>query len=83
VTNALPQEGQWYRHLSDETFLVIAVHEDEGIVDVRDDYGDVDEIGFQEWDRMNLQLCNPPPSWNDHGVARERDADWRPLFPVD
>jgi hypothetical protein len=83
VSNELPQEGQWYRHLSDEAFFVIAVHEDEDAIDVRDEYGDVDELSFQEWDRMNLELCNPPPGWTDHATAHESGNEWKPSFPVD
>lgn len=60
MSSALPIEGCWYRHRNEEAFLVIAVHEHDGLIDVRDNYGDVDEFNFEEWDRMNLQPCEAP-----------------------
>jgi phage pi2 protein 07 len=44
---------------------VIGVHDDEEVVDIRDEYGDVDEIDFDEWERMDLVLCATPRDWRD------------------
>lgn len=59
MSSALPIEGRWYRHRSDEAFFVITVHEDEGFIDVRDEHGDVDEFSFDEWQRMRMQPGEP------------------------
>lgn len=60
------REGQWYAHRSNhETFCVIAVDEVHGVIDIRDGYGDVDEVDFDEWETMDLELCAAPSDWSD------------------
>lgn len=67
MSSALPIEGQWYRHRTDEAFFVISVHDEEGFIDVRDEHGDVDEFSFDEWRRMRVQPCDPPEPSVDFG----------------
>ena len=56
--------GDWYLDRAKHDFLcVIGVHKDEGVVDIRDEYGDVDEIDFDEWESMDLVLCSSPVEW--------------------
>jgi len=56
--------GDWYLDRNKHDFLcVIGVHDDEGVVDVRDEYGDIDEIEFDEWETMDLVLCSTPREW--------------------
>lgn len=58
--------GDWYLDRDKHDFLcVIGVHSDEGIVDIRDEYGDIDEIDFDEWETMDLVLCMTPREWKD------------------
>lgn len=58
------REGQWYQHpVSRESFCVIGVDEMHEVVDVRDENGDVDEFGFEEWAAMNLEESPPPVGW--------------------
>jgi len=70
------REGQWYvDRANHEFFLVIAVDESDGCIDVRDRYGDIDEFDFDEWDAMNLVLCSAPTEWwQDEGPDSD-DAD--------
>jgi hypothetical protein len=59
-------EGQWYLDRAHhEFFLVIAVDESDGFIDVRDRYGDIDEFDLDEWDSMGLVLCSAPAEWQD------------------
>lgn len=59
-------EGQWYvDRAHHEFFLVIAIDESDGVIDVRDRYGDVDEFDLDEWDAMGLMLCAAPAEWED------------------
>ena len=56
--------GDWYLDRDKHDFLcVVGVHDDERIVDIRDEYGDVDEIDFEEWETMDLVLCSVPREW--------------------
>lgn len=64
MSNVEAREGQWYLHRTNhETFCVIAVDEAHGVIDIRDGYGDIDEVGFDEWEIMDLEPCSPPDSW--------------------
>ena len=58
------REGQWYvDRANHEFFLVIAIDESDGLIDVRDRYGDIDEFDLDEWDSMNLVVCSAPTEW--------------------
>jgi hypothetical protein len=66
------REGQWYvDRAHHEFFLVIAVDESDGVIDVRDRYGDIDEFDLDEWDAMDLVLCVAP----QHADAEEEEED--------
>lgn len=65
-------EGHWYsdsRH--QDVFWVIAVDEQAGLIDVRDSFGEIDELDFDEWESLGLELCSSPPDWLD--VSDEDD----------
>jgi hypothetical protein len=58
------REGQWYADRANhEFFLVIAVDDTDGLIDVRDRYGDIDEFDLDEWDAMDLVICSAPTEW--------------------
>ncbi|HEY8537940.1 MAG TPA: DUF6763 family protein [Steroidobacteraceae bacterium] len=58
--------GDWYLDRDQHDFLyVIDVDEEEGVIDVRDEYGDIDEIDFAEWETKNLVLCSTPREWKE------------------
>lgn len=59
MSSPVPTEGHWYRYRN-EVFLVLAVHEEEGIIDVRDEQGDIDEFALDEWEVMDVQVCPAP-----------------------
>jgi hypothetical protein len=73
--------GDWYLDRDKHDFLcVIGVHNDEGVVDVRDEYGDIDEIEFDEWETMDLVLCSTPQEWQDRPAEDDfedvDDSSW-------
>ena len=58
------REGQWYvDRAHHEFFLVIAIDEKDGLIDVRDRYGDIDEFDLDEWDALDLVVCSAPTQW--------------------
>lgn len=66
------REGQWYvDRFHHEFFLVIAIDDSHGLIDVRDRYGDIDEFDLDEWDAMDLVLCVPPGEWEEEDEADE------------
>lgn len=70
-------EGQWYvDRVHHELFLVIAVDEADGLIDVRDRYGDIDEFDLDEWDSMDLVQCAAPDETSgDDEMSGEWDAE--------
>ena len=69
-------EGQWYvDRAHHEFFLVIGIDESDGLIDVRDRYGDIDEFDLDEWDAMDLVLCTAAPGETD-GEWTEVDGEW-------
>jgi hypothetical protein len=71
------REGQWYADRAHhEFFLVIAIDESDGVIDVRDRYGDIDEFDLDEWDAMDLVLCVAPGDgngdWDSEDETEER-----------
>lgn len=58
--------GDWYLDRDQHDFLlVIGVDEEEGFIDVRDEYGNIDEIDFDEWETKDLVLCSTPREWKN------------------
>jgi hypothetical protein len=68
------REGQWYTDPAHhEFFLVIAIDESDGLIDVRDRYGDIDEFDLDEWDAMDLVLCAAPGEWQNEADDDEAE----------
>ena len=75
-------EGQWYADRTHhEFFLVIAVDESDGLIDVRDRYGDIDEFDLDEWDAMDLVVCSAPSEWEPGAEDDEAADDIQPQHP--
>ena len=73
------REGQWYvDRFHREFFLVIGIDESDGLIDVRDRYGDVDEFDLDEWDAMDLVLCVAPGEMSGERDAGEEEDEERP-----
>ncbi len=59
-----PVVGNWYAHVDDEkTFVVLAVDEDKGVVEVRYEDGEVEELDLGEWADLDLEQVEPPEDW--------------------
>jgi hypothetical protein len=72
MTDIKAREGQWYAdRVHHEFFLVISIDESDGLIDVRDRYGDIDEFDLDEWDSMDLVLCAAPAEWD----AEDEDTE--------
>lgn len=75
MSNLKALEGQWYADKSShDVFCVIGIDEIEGLIGVRDGYGDVDEFDFDEWESMDLVACAPPNEWAVDDADEE--IDW-------
>lgn len=81
MSSSTPTEGYWYRYRS-EAFLVLAVHEDEGVIDVLDEQGDIDEFDLDEWEVMDVQVCAAPDELAETPDNEPRiDRSWERWAP--
>ncbi len=69
-----PVAGKWYRDLEeDETFLVLSVDEDQGVVEIQHVDGDVEELDVDTWAEMDLDPSEAPEGWS--GSVKDDDDD--------
>ena len=89
-TRLLPEVGLWYAHRDKgQMFQVVAIDEEEGVVETQNFDGDVDEIDLDSWHAMPLARAEPPedstgpaddPDADDRGYASDTETsgrDWR------
>lgn len=73
-TDVDPIVGNWYRDLErDERFEVVAVDEDEGIIEIQYFEGDVEEMDVDTWYEMDLEVIEAPEDWTGPMDAITRD----------
>jgi hypothetical protein len=63
-TDADPVVGNWYEHLDKgQKFEVVAVDEDNGVVEIQHYDGDLEEVALESWYDMDVELSEPPEDW--------------------
>ncbi len=74
----LPIEGNWYESLeSGESFVVVTLDEDERVVEIQHQNGDVEELELEEWFALDLEPTEPPEDWlGTYGEMDEEDAHY-------
>ena len=66
-----PVAGRWYRDLErNEVFKVVAVNEDDDLVEVQHADGEVEELESDEWFEMDIERTEEPEGW-----LREAEGD--------
>lgn len=59
-----PIIGNWYEHLDKGLrFEVVAVDEDEGLVEIQYFNGDIEEIELEMWYELEIEPSEPPEDW--------------------
>jgi len=83
-----PIVDNWYYHLEKgQTFYVVAVDEDNDVVEIQHFEGDVEEIDLGEWYDLNIAVGEAPENWagavdidevDDYGteVTDTSPGDW-------
>ncbi|NLG76039.1 MAG: hypothetical protein GX535_07360 [Xanthomonadaceae bacterium] len=57
MNNVIPQEGRWYSYRgSRELYQVINIDDADRVIYFQDSRGDIDEVDFDEWYAMDLEL---------------------------
>ena len=63
-TDARPQEGNWYEDdESGDTFMVVTVDEDEGIIEIQHLEGELEEIELDDWQELDLTPIDQPENY--------------------
>jgi hypothetical protein len=69
-----PVPGQWYESLDDEeVFQVLSIDEDSELIELQYEDGDVEEIDYETWQELDLDLTEEPEGWS--GSEDEEDDD--------
>jgi hypothetical protein len=71
-----PVPGKWYESLDDEeVFRVLSVDEDAELIELQYEDGDVEEIDYETWQELDLELTEQPEGWSDTEDDDEDDDD--------
>ncbi len=69
-----PVKGQWYESLDDEeVFQVLSIDEDAELIELQYEDGDVEEIDYETWQELDLDLSEEPEGWS--GSEADEDDD--------
>jgi Family of unknown function (DUF6763) len=78
-----PVAGRWYRDTErDEIFKVIAVQEDDDLIEIQHADGEIEELESAEWFEMDLERAGEPEDWlredeeDDAEEEEDEDDDW-------
>lgn len=90
-----PVIGDWYLHRDKgETFRVVAIDEESGIIETQSFDGDVEELELDAWWDLDIEPAEPPEDWTgpyddieaddlDYSDTGMSGRDWRePLEPL-
>ena len=79
-TEVEPLANSWYIDLeTEEEFRVVAVDEDEGLVEVQYRDGELEQIDLDAWSEMDLEAVEAPDDWeagDDDDDDDEDEDDW-------
>ncbi len=71
-----PVPGKWYESLDDEeVFRVLSVDEDAELIELQYEDGDVEEIDYETWQELDLELTEQPEGWSDADDDDDDDDD--------
>ncbi len=74
ATDADPIVGSWYEIADkDKKFEVVALDEDNGLIDIQYFDGDLDEIDLDAWYEMDLTPTEVPDDWTGPVDGVEKD----------
>jgi hypothetical protein len=83
-----PLIDQWYAHLDKgQRFFVTAIDEERDTIDIQHFDGDLEELSFEEWRGLYIELSEEPENWAGAldiadkddlgtGVTDTSGADW-------
>ena len=61
-----PTPGKWYENKDEEeTFRVLSVDEDDELVEIEYEDGEIEELDLDTWHELDLELTDVPEGWSD------------------
>jgi len=73
TTQVEPEIDGWYKNSEGLSFEVIAVDEDEGMVEIQHFDGAVEELDLESWYALDLTPREPPEDWSGPFDDLEKD----------
>ena len=73
ASGIVPAVGNWYQSPDQQKFEVVAMDEDEGVVEIQYFGGELDEVEFDVWSQMDVEGISPPEDWSGAYDELERD----------
>jgi hypothetical protein len=71
-----PTPGKWYENKDEEeTFRVLSVDEDDELVEIEYEDGEIEELDLDTWHELDLELTDVPEGWSDSTEADDEDED--------
>jgi len=71
-----PKVGRWYRRLDDEQlFKVASIDEDDGLIEIKNVDGEIEELDSAEWVELDLEAAEQPEDFVDPDDEDEDDDD--------
>jgi len=71
-----PVAGRWYRDLErNEVFKVVAVNEDDDLIEVQHADGEVEELESDEWFEMDIERAEEPEGWLKAGEVDDEEEE--------
>jgi len=71
-----PVKGQWYDNLEDDdSFQVLSIDEDAELIEIQYVDGDIEEIDYETWHELDLELTVQPEGWTGSEEEDEDDDD--------
>jgi hypothetical protein len=78
-----PKVGRWYRRLDDEQlFKVVSIDEDDGLVEIKNVEGEIEELDAAEWIELDLEGAEAPEDYVDPDEKSDDDDEEEEDKPV-
>jgi hypothetical protein len=75
-TSIKPIEGNWYEEVEmSRIFQVISVDFEEGMIEIEDDEGEVEELTLDDWYDMDIEPSEKGEDWSDEEGFGYMDED--------
>lgn len=73
ATGIVPTVGNWYQSADQLKFEVVAIDEDEAVIEIQYFDGELDEVDFDSWPQIGVEGISAPEDWTGPYGEFERD----------